>query len=92
MVDLLERVLSVTTLRSVVRQRCCAGVSGLTISRLIASCVPAEVAAGFETGARPGRFPVELVPSHRRVAFLEALQRVPVSRIAVANEIATLRP
>jgi hypothetical protein len=90
MTDLLERVLSAATLRTVVRQRCCAGVSGFTISRLIASYVSAEAVLGFANNERSGRLPVELVPAHRRGAFLETLQRVPANR--ASNEIATLRP
>jgi hypothetical protein len=90
MTDLLDRVLSVATLRTVVRWRCCAGVSGPTISRLIASFVLPDTVAEFSHGDRPGRLPVELVHPDRRVAFLETLQRLPASRTFVANEIASL--
>jgi hypothetical protein len=92
MTDLLDRVLSVATIRTVVRGRCCPGVSGPTISRLVASYAPADAVAGFANKDRSGRLPVELVPPHRRVALLAALQRLPVSRTAVLNRIATLQP
>jgi hypothetical protein len=91
MTELLERVLSVATLRTVIRQKCCAGVSGQTISRLIASYVQADTIAEFAATSRSGRLPVELIDPNRRVAFLEALQRLPVGRGFVANEIAPLR-
>jgi hypothetical protein len=88
MTDLLDRVLSVATLRTVVRQKCCAGVSGQTISRLVASFVQAEEVANRE---RSERLPVELIHPDQRVAFLEVLQRLPASRTLVQNEIASLR-
>jgi hypothetical protein len=90
--DLMERVLSAATMRTIIRQKCCAGVSGETISRLIAAYVRPETVAQYEDKPRPGRIPVELIPADRRVAFVEALQRLPVSRSFAGNKIAALRP
>jgi hypothetical protein len=91
MTELLERVLSVATLRTVIRQKCGAGVSGQTISQLIASYLQADAVAQFACDDRSERLPVELIHPDRRVAFLEALQRLPVGRGFIANEIALLR-
>jgi hypothetical protein len=88
MSGLLERVLSVGTLRTVIRSKCCAGVSGQTISALIASYVRADLVA---ESPRYGRLPVELIDPDLRVAFLEALQRLPVNRSPAYSEIAPLR-
>jgi hypothetical protein len=88
MTELLERVLSIATLRTMVRRRCRAGVSGRTISRLIASFLRAEEVASRD---HPERLPVELIHPDRRVAFLEALQRLPASRTFVVGEIASSR-
>jgi hypothetical protein len=91
MTDLLERVLSVATLRTVVRQKWCAGVGGETISRLIASYMDPETLARYENKSRPGRLPLELIPADRRGAFLEALQRLPSSRSFIVNRTCVLR-
>ena len=65
---------------------------GETISHLIAFYVEPETLAVYENKSRPGRLPLELIPPNRRVAFLEALQRLPSSRSFVVNKIASLRP
>jgi hypothetical protein len=90
MTDLLDRVLSVGALRSVIRRKNGAGVCGQTISHLIAAYVSADaVAAAHKT--RAGRLSVELIRPDLRVAFLDALQRVPITRAIVRGEIAPLR-
>ena len=88
MTDLLDRVLSVATVRTVVRQKCSAGVGRVTISMLIASFMEAAEVTNRD---RAERFPLELIYPDRRAAFLEVLQRLPTSRTAVRNEIASLR-
>jgi hypothetical protein len=82
MTDLLERVISVATLRTLVRMKCWAGVSEQTISQLISSCVEPEALAKYEAAntSRPGRLPIELIPPHRRPRFLEALSRLTPGR------------
>jgi hypothetical protein len=91
MTELLDRVLSVATLRTMVRQKCGAGVRGETISRLIAAYVSADVVADSLGESESGRLSVEMIDPDRRVAFLEALQRLPARRPIVRNEAALLR-
>jgi len=88
MTELLDRVLSPASLRQVVRAKCSAGFCSQTISQLVACYVPADIIAGYNDGSR--RLPVELIPAHQRMAFLEAVQRLPARRSFVANEVATL--
>ena len=94
MIDLLERVISVSTLRTLVRLKRGAGVTEQTISQLIASCVDPEMVIEYEdkNRSRPGRLPIELIPPYRRGDFLEALHRLPTSRTFVRSKIASLGP
>ena len=88
MTELLERVLSPASLRQVIRAKCNAGVCSQTISQLIACYVPAEIIAGCADGSR--RLNVELIPAYQRMAFLEAVQRLPAPRGLTASKIAAL--
>lgn len=90
MTELLDRVLSVATLRTVVRQKCVAGVRGETISRLIAAYVSADAVAESVRASQSERLSVEMIDPDRRVAFLEALQRLPAGRPTARNEVALL--
>ena len=86
MTELLDRVLSPACLRQVIRAKCNAGVCSQTISQLIACYVPANIAGDD----RSRRLHVELIPAHQRMAFLEAVQRLPTPRGTAASKIATL--
>lgn len=71
MTKLLDRVLSAASLREAIRAKLRAGVQGETISWLIACYVPAHLAGN--RGRH--RLPVEMIPPHKRSAFLQSLQR-----------------
>jgi len=73
MTELLDRVLSATTLREAIRAKLRAGVQSDTISWLIACYVPTHLMAGGDRGRH--RLPVEMIPPHKRPAFLQSLER-----------------
>jgi hypothetical protein len=89
MTDMLDRFISASALREAVKARCRAGARRETISRLIACYVPANIDAKCDCGR--DRLPVELIPTHRRAAFFEALHRLP-STPSFATEESTLSP
>jgi hypothetical protein len=78
MTEVLERVLSAATLRTVIRAKSQAGVSARTIAQLIAFYVPADVVA--QHGGISERLAAELIPVDQRPSFFQALQRLPTAR------------
>jgi hypothetical protein len=74
MTELLDRFLSPSALREVIRAKRRDGVPPETISRLVACYVPVDIAAKSECSER---LAVELIPPDCRAFFFEALQHLP---------------
>ncbi len=87
MTNVIERVVNAATLRMAIRAKRRAGVSGQTISHVIASYLPENMVVTRDGVTRPR---VELIPPERRVAFLETLHRLSDRIGAAPVEIAPL--
>ena len=76
MTEVLESVITATTLRTAIRAKIDAGVSSRAISQLINIYAPAGAGRGREDDSGGQRLPVEVIPHEWRVAFLVALDKL----------------
>ncbi|MBV9555279.1 MAG: hypothetical protein JO032_21065 [Alphaproteobacteria bacterium] len=90
MPDIMERVITAATLRTAIRNKIRAGVSGRSISILINRHAPADAHSEREDASGVQRLAVEVIPHGQRAAFLEALDHLSDDAPAVKPAVARL--